>query len=238
MRAHALDVALRGAASSGRRRRATRRGPRWRAPVVACTTGMKTPSTSTVTSTVAIAAKRRHGVAAQRAQRLAQEEAEPHRTSLRRGRRRGASARRAGARLGSSRISAANSRVDSVPRTAGRLVAHDAAVRQLDHAAAHPVDHRVVVRGDDHRRAGAVDPVEQLHDPDRRLGVEVAGRLVGQQQRRVVDERARDARRAAARRPRAGRGRCAASSRGRSGAGCPGTFSRISRRVPPVTCSA
>jgi hypothetical protein len=49
------------------------------------------------------------------------------------------------------------------------------------------------VRGDDDRRSGAVDPVQQLHDPDRGLGVEVAGRLVGQQQRRVVDERARDA---------------------------------------------
>ena len=41
------------------------------------------------------------------------------------------------------------------------------------------------------RRPRAVDAVEQLHDPDRGLGVEVAGRLVGQQQRRVVDERAR-----------------------------------------------
>ena len=67
-----------------------------------------------------------------------------------------------------------------------------AAARDLDHAPAHAVDHRLVVRRDDHGRAGAVDPVEQLHDPDRRLGVEVAGRLVGQQQRRVVDERARD----------------------------------------------
>ena len=45
---------------------------------------------------------------------------------------------------------------------------------------------------DEHGRAGAVDPVEQLHDPDRGLGVEVPGRLVGQEQRRVVDERARD----------------------------------------------
>jgi hypothetical protein len=50
----------------------------------------------------------------------------------------------------------------------------------------------VVVRGDDHRRPGPVDPVDQLHDPDRRLGVEVARRLVGEQQRRMVDERTRD----------------------------------------------
>ena len=42
------------------------------------------------------------------------------------------------------------------------------------------------------RRAAAVDPVEELHDPDGRVGVEVAGRLVADEQRRVVDERARD----------------------------------------------
>ena len=117
--------------------------------------------------------ERRHGVAAQRAQRLAQEEAEPHSSP--------------------SRQSAPNSRVVSLAAVAaGALVAHDAALGDLDHAPAHAVDHRLVVRRDDDRRAGAVDPVEQLHDPDRRLGIEVAGRLVGQQQRRVVDERARD----------------------------------------------
>src|SRR5215212_1736385 len=74
----------------------------------------------------------------------------------------------------------------------GALVADDAALAQLDHAPAHLVDHLLVVGRDDDGRAGAVDPVDQLHDPDRRLGIEVAGRLVGQQQRRVVDERARD----------------------------------------------
>jgi hypothetical protein len=45
---------------------------------------------------------------------------------------------------------------------------------------------------DHHRRPSAIDAVEQLHDPDRSLRVEVSGRLVGQQQRRVVDERSRD----------------------------------------------
>ena len=39
---------------------------------------------------------------------------------------------------------------------------------------------------------GLVDPVEQLHDPDRGDRVEVAARLVGEQQRRVVDEGAGD----------------------------------------------
>ena len=75
---------------------------------------------------------------------------------------------------------------------AGALVAHDAALAQLDHAPAHLVDHHVVVGGDDHGRARAVDAVDQLHDPDRGLGIEVARRLVGQQQRRVVHERPRD----------------------------------------------
>ena len=76
---------------------------------------------------------------------------------------------------------------------AGRgLVADQAALLEGDHAAAHLVDHLAVVGDDEHGRAGAVDPVEQLHDPDRRLGVEVAGRLVGEQKRRVVDERAGD----------------------------------------------
>ena len=93
----------------------------------------------------------------------------------------------------SPRRRTANSLVDSsgwyMPAAWSRI---DAALAQLDHAAAHLVDHLAVVGGDDDGRAGAVDPVDQLHDPDRGLGVEVAGRLVGQQQRRVVHERARD----------------------------------------------
>src|ERR671920_2514013 len=75
---------------------------------------------------------------------------------------------------------------------AGPLVAHDPAVRDLDHAPPHAIHHRLVVRRDEHRGAGPVDPVQQLHDPDGGLGIEVAGRLVGDEQRRVVDERARD----------------------------------------------
>src|SRR5215208_1091206 len=78
------------------------------------------------------------------------------------------------------------------PIEAGLLVAHYAALAQLDHAPAHLVDHLLVVGRHDHGGPGAVDPVDQLHDPDRGLGIEVAGGLVGQQQWRVVDERARD----------------------------------------------
>ena len=74
---------------------------------------------------------------------------------------------------------------------AGGLVADHAALVELHDAAPHLVDHLAVVGHDDDGRAGAVDPVEQLHDPDGGLGVEVAGRLVREQQRRVADERAR-----------------------------------------------
>ena len=52
------------------------------------------------------------------------------------------------------------------------------AVLERDHALAHLVDHLAVVGDHEDRRARAVDPVEQLHDPDGRVGVEVAGRLV------------------------------------------------------------
>src|SRR5436305_8525517 len=72
------------------------------------------------------------------------------------------------------------------------LVARETAVLELDHPLAHLVDHLAVVRDHQDRRAAAVDPVEELHDPDRRVGVEVAGRLVAHEERWMVDERARD----------------------------------------------
>ena len=72
------------------------------------------------------------------------------------------------------------------------LVADDDALLERDHAPAHLVDHLAVVRGHEDGRAGAVDAVEELHDPDRGVGVEVAGRLVADEERRVVHERARD----------------------------------------------
>src|SRR3954464_8887995 len=75
---------------------------------------------------------------------------------------------------------------------AGDLVADDAALVELDDAPLHVVHHLAVVGDDDDGGAGLVDPVEQLHDPDRGDRVEVSARLVGQQQRRVVDEGAGD----------------------------------------------
>src|SRR3954469_25788229 len=68
------------------------------------------------------------------------------------------------------------------------LVADQAAVLHLDDPLAHLVDDLVVVGGHDDRRPRAVDPVEQAHDPDTGRRVEVAGRLVCQQDRRPVDE--------------------------------------------------
>ena len=52
---------------------------------------------------------------------------------------------------------------------------------------------RCRLRGDeDDGVAGLMKPLEQRHDLEAGLGLEVAGRLVGQQDRRVVHERARD----------------------------------------------
>ena len=69
---------------------------------------------------------------------------------------------------------------------------HQVAVVERDGAAAHVPHQFAVVRGDEHRRAAGVDVAEQVHDLERQIRVEVARRLVGQDERRLVDERARD----------------------------------------------
>src|ERR1700750_3073152 len=71
------------------------------------------------------------------------------------------------------------------------LCAREASVLELDHALAHLVDHLAVVGDHQDRRAAPVDAVEELHDPDRGVRVEVPGRLVADEERRMVDERAR-----------------------------------------------
>src|SRR3954470_12696382 len=63
---------------------------------------------------------------------------------------------------------------------AAGLVAYDRAPVELDDAPAHLVDDALVVGGHDDGRTGAVDAVEQTHDPDGGVGVEVPGGLVGQ----------------------------------------------------------
>src|SRR5689334_7432790 len=62
--------------------------------------------------------------------------------------------------------------------TAAALITCQPPVFEPDDAAAHLVDHLAVVGHHQDRRSRAVDPIEKLHDPDRRIGVEVPGRLV------------------------------------------------------------
>ena len=45
---------------------------------------------------------------------------------------------------------------------------------------------------DDRQAVVAIEPLEDVHDLDARSRVEIAGRLVRQQQLRIVDERAGD----------------------------------------------
>ena len=83
-------------------------------------------------------------------------------------------------------------------RTRSRRTRHPATpVRRAgrgrgDDAPADAADQLAVVRGDEHRRAARVDLAEQVHDLERQVGIEVAGRLVGEDELRIVDERARD----------------------------------------------
>src|SRR3954451_16322576 len=100
------------------------------APVVACTTGMKTPRTSSVTSTLAAAAN--DGIALRRIERSDSRTKNP----------------RPMTRL----VPQERAELAGVLRAvqAGGLVAHDPPLLQLDHAPAHAVDHRAVVRGHDH----------------------------------------------------------------------------------------
>src|ERR1700681_1203396 len=72
-----------------------------------------------------------------------------------------------------------------------RIVCHDAAVGQPDHTPGAP-PYRLAVRDDEQRLPARVERHQQLEHVLRGTRVELAGRLVGEQQRRLVDERARD----------------------------------------------
>src|SRR5690242_21808104 len=74
-----------------------------------------------------------------------------------------------------------------------RPVGEDLAVDDPDRARAARRDRRLV-RDDEDRVALGVQLAEQREDLLARRRVEVAGRLVAQQQRRLADERARDRR--------------------------------------------
>src|SRR5690349_8978160 len=75
---------------------------------------------------------------------------------------------------------------------AARLVADETPLLQLDDALAHLVHDVLVVRRHHDGGAGPVDPVEQLHDADGGLRVQVSGGLVRDQQLGPVHERPRD----------------------------------------------
>ena len=65
---------------------------------------------------------------------------------------------------------------------------------QTHDAPAHPVDHRLIVCRYHNGRALEIDALEQFHDLGGVGRVEVARRLVAQQQLGVADERSRDRR--------------------------------------------
>src|SRR5262245_37922864 len=88
------------------------------------------------------------------------------------------------------RLSAASLKKYANARMSGDL--HDAAVVQRDRTAAYAPDQLAVVGGDEHGRAPRVDLAEQVHDLERQIGIEVAGRLVGEDDDGIVHERARD----------------------------------------------
>ena len=66
------------------------------------------------------------------------------------------------------------------------------AVLEMDRPPVHPLDQLAIVRRDEHRRAARVDVAKQVHDLERQIGIEIAGRLVGEDELRLVDERARN----------------------------------------------
>src|SRR5829696_2032813 len=72
-------------------------------------------------------------------------------------------------------------------------VTYDSALLERHDPLAHHVHHLPVVGRNKHRGADAVDPVQELHDAHACVRVEVAGRLVGDEYRRLGDEGAGDA---------------------------------------------
>src|SRR5689334_25085973 len=73
-----------------------------------------------------------------------------------------------------------------------QLIADDAAVGETDDARSVLGDLRFVGDEYDCNASLRVEPLEDLHDLDARAAVEIAGWLIGEQDRRIVEQRARD----------------------------------------------
>src|SRR5262245_4056311 len=66
------------------------------------------------------------------------------------------------------------------------------AVLESDRTTADTTNQLAVVRGDEDSRAARIHLTKHVHDFERQIRIEVAGRLVGEDELRIVDERARD----------------------------------------------
>src|SRR5205814_278706 len=70
--------------------------------------------------------------------------------------------------------------------------ADDGAIRKADDPRSVLGDLRLVGDEDDCNPSLGIQPLEDLHDLDARPAVEIAGRLIREQDRRIVEQRARD----------------------------------------------
>src|SRR5438094_10521989 len=68
----------------------------------------------------------------------------------------------------------------------------DASLLEMQDALAVACDQALVMGGDEHGDADLVEGDEDLEDAGRRFGVEIGGRLVGDQERWLVHDRACD----------------------------------------------
>ncbi len=84
--------------------------------------------------------------------------------------------------------------MDGESVAAPSLIAHDPTVVDHDHATVELVDHRLVMRGQEDDGPRPVDPFEEVDHLPRVLWIEVAGRLVSNENPRGVDEGPRDRR--------------------------------------------
>src|SRR5262245_35014503 len=81
-----------------------------------------------------------------------------------------------------------------VERRTRSLSSHldDAALVERDGAPADQPYEFTVVCGDEHGRSTRVDFAEQVHDLERQVRIEVSGRLIGDEQRRIVHQSSSD----------------------------------------------